>query len=147
GDEGADPLFHQHRPPKQITRAVEVGRRRFHFLRCRLRTGTWVLAAESSVCARTRTGRRPTVSCGTDPSIPPAPSTVGFSTGGPAGSESPASTGAVTTTSRDGFSSPPSAVHTSANERSSGGGSATLTGTGKPSAASDPVRTSVGSAS
>ena len=46
------------------------------------------------------------------------------STGGPAAATRPASNGAVTTRSSDGFSSPPSADQTSASERSLGGGSA-----------------------
>ena len=70
-----------------------------------------------------------------------------FAPAGPAGNDRPVSVGAVTTMSSDGFSSPPSAVQTSANERSSGGGNATVIGTGRPRAASDPVSTSVGSAS
>ena len=44
----------------------------------------------------------------------------------------PVSTGATTTMSSEGFSSPPSADHTSAKARSSGGGSPTVTGTDEP---------------
>jgi len=57
------------------------------------------------------------------------------------------SVGALTTTSSDGFSSPPRADQTSANERSSGGGKATVIGTGNPISASGPVTRSVGIAS
>ena len=46
----------------------------------------------------------------------------GRTTGGPVSRRWPVSVGAVTTTSSDGLSSPPSADHTSAKARSSGGG-------------------------
>ena len=93
--------------------------------------------------ARRRFGRRRHAAQGrharsrAEPSPPvlrrPTPSA--FPPAGAAGNDRPVSVGAVTTMSSDGFSSPPSAVQTSAKDRSSGGGNATLTGTGSPSSA------------
>ena len=52
--------------------------------------------------------------------------------------DEPGATGAVTTRSSDGFSSPPSDDHTSANARSSGGGRATVSGTAARSRRASP---------
>ena len=49
--------------------------------------------------------------------------------------------------SSEGFRSPPRAVHTSADDRSSGGGNATASGTGSFSAANCPVSSAGGSVS
>ena len=61
---------------------------------------------------------------------PPRTSCGPSSTGGPNAISRPRSNGAITTRSSDGFSSPPSADHTSDRARSSGGGRAQVYGIG-----------------
>ena len=81
------------------------------------------------------------------PPEPPMSMVGGIDTGGPVWNCCPVSIGTITTRSIDGFSSPPNADQTSAKARSSGGGSAMVIGTGRPSSVSGPVSTLSGSAS
>ena len=55
------------------------------------------------------------------------------------------SSGAVTTRSSEGLSSPPSADQTSAMDRSAGGGRAMVVSSGNEVSSSDPASTSAGS--
>src|SRR5205085_8115344 len=115
-DQRSDPSLHERDPGEQVRQS---GR------------------AVGAHDGRSSTGMRPSRdSAGGQPSWPATVIRGGWTTGAPVSGRWPVSVGAVTTTSSEGFSSRPSADHTSANARSSGGGNPIVIGTGRPTSAS-----------